>query len=78
MAGFYAVNLLSPAGLPAQRIDDWQTLSWTRSVNAVGQLTLTLPFRSNTWRALRKDDLLEVTAQTPAAPSGWPAARTGY
>ena len=56
----YVVSLLSRTGVFVQALDNFQTLSLTRTVDAVGALSISLPYSDQLWNATPKDAIIDV------------------
>ena len=56
----YSLSLYSPWGVATREVPDWQQLSITRTVNAVGALTINLPYSDALWNLLRPWTILDV------------------
>ena len=56
----YELSLLSPSGMYVMALDTLQNFTLTRTVNAVGALTINLPDTDALWQAAQKDAIVEV------------------
>ena len=58
----YTLQLSSPAGVLVEPLDEYASIQMVRSVNAVGTLTLTIPWESNwrLWDRLTTDSVIDV------------------
>ena len=56
----YVVSLLSRTGTFVQALDNFQTISLTRTVDAVGALSISLPYTDKIWNATPKDSIIDV------------------
>ena len=65
----YTLSLYSRAGLYVRPLDMFQSFSATRTVNAVGSATLTLPYSERLWNQTQKDSVIDVWRQGADGPS---------
>ena len=59
----YEISLASPSGVPVMTLDRFQSLTVTRTVDAVGALAISLPYSDALWNAARKDSIIDVRRQ---------------
>ena len=56
----YTIDLYSPAGVHVQPIETWQSITLTRTVNAVGAMTIAIAYDPRLWSRIRKDSIFDV------------------